>query len=80
MEQFKHLDSKTVEIAGIAASIDVNSRHSHDYKYKKCIREGCPNTKINKTKNNKKKKRNTKTHTQRQKKTTNQKKKQKITK
>jgi len=41
MEQFKHLDSKTVELAGIAASIAGGCRPCLDYHFKKGIEAGC---------------------------------------
>jgi len=41
MEQFKHLDSKTVEIAGIAASIAGGCRPCLDYHFKKALEVGC---------------------------------------
>ncbi len=41
MEQFKHLDAKTIELAGIAASIAGGCRPCLDYHFKKAIEEGC---------------------------------------
>jgi AhpD family alkylhydroperoxidase len=41
MEQFKHLDSKTVELAGISASIAGGCRPCLDYHFKKGIEKGC---------------------------------------
>lgn len=41
MEQFKHLDEKTVELAGIAASIAGGCRPCLDYHFKKAIETGC---------------------------------------
>ncbi|MDZ7634402.1 MAG: carboxymuconolactone decarboxylase family protein [Bacteroidales bacterium] len=41
MDQFKHLDSKTVELAGIAASIAGGCRPCLDYHFKKAIEVGC---------------------------------------
>ena len=41
MEQFKHLDAKTIEIAGIAASIAGGCRPCLDYHFKKAIEIGC---------------------------------------
>lgn len=41
MEQFKHLDPKTVELAGIAASIAGGCRPCLDYHFKKGIETGC---------------------------------------
>jgi len=41
MEQFKHLDPKTIELAGIAASIAGGCRPCLDYHYKKAIEIGC---------------------------------------
>ena len=40
MEQFKHLDPKTVELAGIAASIAGGCRPCLDYHFKKGIETG----------------------------------------
>lgn len=41
MEQFKHLDEKTIELAGIAASIAGGCRPCLDYHFKKAIEVGC---------------------------------------
>ncbi len=41
MEQFKHLDAKTIELAGIAASIAGGCRPCLDYHFKKAIEVGC---------------------------------------
>ncbi len=41
MEQFKHLDEKTIELAGIAASIAGGCRPCLDYHFKKAIEIGC---------------------------------------
>ncbi len=41
MEQFKHLDEKTIELAGIAASIAGGCRHCLDFHFKKAIELGC---------------------------------------
>jgi AhpD family alkylhydroperoxidase len=41
MKQFKHLDVKTIEIAGIAASIAGGCRSCLDYHFKKGIETGC---------------------------------------
>jgi len=41
MEQFKHLDEKTIELAGIAASIAGGCRSCLDYHFKKAIETGC---------------------------------------
>lgn len=41
MENFKYLDSKTVELAGIAASIAGGCRPCLDYHFKKAIEVGC---------------------------------------
>lgn len=41
MKQFKHLDQKTIELAGIAASIAGGCRPCLDYHFKKAIEEGC---------------------------------------
>jgi AhpD family alkylhydroperoxidase len=41
MEQFKHLDTKTIELAGIAASIAGGCRPCLDYHFKKAIEIGC---------------------------------------
>jgi AhpD family alkylhydroperoxidase len=41
MEQFKHLDEKTIELAGIAASIAGGCRPCLEYHFKKAIEIGC---------------------------------------
>lgn len=41
MEQFKHLDEKTIELAGIAASIAGGCRPCLDYHFKKALEVGC---------------------------------------
>ncbi|MFH0842968.1 MAG: carboxymuconolactone decarboxylase family protein [Bacteroidota bacterium] len=41
MEKFKYLDEKTVELAGIAASIAGGCRPCLDYHFKKGIETGC---------------------------------------
>ena len=41
MEQFKHLDAKTIELAGIAASIAGGCGPCLDYHFKKAIEIGC---------------------------------------
>ena len=41
MDQFKHLDSKTIELAGIAASIAGGCKPCLDYHFKKAIEIGC---------------------------------------
>ncbi|MCX6334934.1 MAG: carboxymuconolactone decarboxylase family protein [Bacteroidia bacterium] len=41
MEQFKHLDEKTIELAGIAASIAGGCRPCLDYHFKKAVGTGC---------------------------------------
>jgi len=41
MEQFVHLDAKTIELAGIAASIAGGCRPCLDYHFKKAIEVGC---------------------------------------
>lgn len=41
MEQFKHLDAKTIELAGIAASIAGGCRPCLDYHFKKALELGC---------------------------------------
>jgi AhpD family alkylhydroperoxidase len=41
MEEFKHLDSKTIELAGIAASIAGGCKPCLDYHFKKAIEIGC---------------------------------------
>ncbi|MCA1757714.1 MAG: carboxymuconolactone decarboxylase family protein [Bacteroidales bacterium] len=41
MEKFKHLDAKTIELAGIAASIAGGCRPCLDYHFKKALELGC---------------------------------------
>jgi AhpD family alkylhydroperoxidase len=41
MKQFKHLDTKIIELAGIAASISGGCRPCLDYHFKKAIELGC---------------------------------------
>jgi AhpD family alkylhydroperoxidase len=41
MEQFKHLDPKTIELAGISASIAGGCRSCLDYHFKKAQEVGC---------------------------------------
>ena len=41
MDTFKYLDAKTIEIAGIAASIAGGGRPCLDYHFKKAIEIGC---------------------------------------
>ncbi|MDK2909570.1 MAG: hypothetical protein PWR20_1137 [Bacteroidales bacterium] len=41
MEQFKHLDAKTIELAGIAASIAAGCHPCLDYHFKKALELGC---------------------------------------
>jgi AhpD family alkylhydroperoxidase len=41
MEKFKHLDEKTIELVGIAASIAGGCRPCLDFHFKKAIEIGC---------------------------------------
>jgi AhpD family alkylhydroperoxidase len=41
MNKFKHLDSKTIELAGIAASIAGGCKPCLDYHFKKALEIGC---------------------------------------
>ena len=41
MENFKHLDEKTIELAGIAASIAGGCRPCLDFHFKKALEIGC---------------------------------------
>ena len=41
MEKFKHLDAKTTELAGVAASIAGGCRPCLDYHFKKALELGC---------------------------------------
>lgn len=46
MKSFKYLDEKTIEIAGIAASIAGGCRPCLDYHFKKAIEVGCTNEQV----------------------------------
>ena len=41
MKDFKHLDSKTIELAGIAASVAGGCRSCLDYHFYKALEVGC---------------------------------------
>ena len=41
MEKFKHLDAKTIELAGIATSIAGGCRPCLDFHFKKALESGC---------------------------------------
>jgi AhpD family alkylhydroperoxidase len=41
MEKFNHLDAKTIELAGISASIAGGCRPCLDYHFKKALEVGC---------------------------------------
>ena len=41
MEQFKHLDPETIELAGISASIAGGCRPCLDFHFKKALEVGC---------------------------------------
>ena len=41
MGQFKHLDAKTIELAGIAASVSGGCRPCLDFHFKEAIKIGC---------------------------------------
>jgi len=41
MDNFKHLDSKTIELAGIAASVSGGCIPCLDYHFKKAMKLGC---------------------------------------
>ena len=41
MEKFKHLDEKTIELAGIAASVAGGCRPCLDFHFKKALELGC---------------------------------------
>jgi len=41
MEKFSYLNSKTIGLAGISASIAGGCRHCPDYHFKKAIEVGC---------------------------------------
>ena len=47
MENFKHLDAKTIELAGIAAAIAGSCRPCLDYHFKKALEVGCSIEQIN---------------------------------
>lgn len=46
MKGFKYLDEKTIELAGIAASIAGGCRPCLDYHFKKAIEIGCTNEQV----------------------------------
>lgn len=46
MENFKHLDIKTIELAGIAASIAGGCRPCLDYHFKKANEIGCTSEQV----------------------------------
>lgn len=41
MEEFEHLDPKTIELAGISASVAGGCRPCLDYHFKKALEIGC---------------------------------------
>jgi len=41
MNNFKHLDAKTIELAGVAASVAGGCRPCLDYHFKKALEVGC---------------------------------------
>jgi len=41
MKNFKYLDSKTIELAGVAASVAGGCRSCLDYHFKKALEAGC---------------------------------------
>ena len=41
MEKFKHIDGKTIELAGIAASVAGGCRPCLDFHFKKALELGC---------------------------------------
>jgi AhpD family alkylhydroperoxidase len=41
MEKFEHLDAKTIELAGVAASVAGGCRPCLDYHFKKALEVGC---------------------------------------
>jgi AhpD family alkylhydroperoxidase len=41
MEKFNHLDAKTIELAGISASVAGGCRPCLDYHFKKALEVGC---------------------------------------
>jgi AhpD family alkylhydroperoxidase len=47
MDKFVHLDTKTIELAGISASIAGGCRPCLDYHFKKAIETGCTLDQIN---------------------------------
>jgi AhpD family alkylhydroperoxidase len=47
MHKFEHLDAKTVELAGVAASIAGGCRPCLDYHFKKAIEIGCTIDQVN---------------------------------
>lgn len=47
MNQFKFIDSKTIELAGIAASIAGGCRPCLDYHFKKALELGCSKEQAN---------------------------------
>jgi len=49
MENFKYLDSKTIELAAIAASIAGGCRPCLDYHFKKALESGCTPDEIKET-------------------------------
>ena len=49
MDKFKHLDSKTVELAGIAASIAGGCKPCLDYHFKKALEIGCTSGEVEET-------------------------------
>jgi len=46
MEKFKHLDEKTIELAGVAASVAGGCRPCLDYHFKKALELGCTHEQI----------------------------------
>jgi len=46
MKDFKYLDEKTIELAGIAASIAGGCRPCLDYHFKKAKETGCTNEQV----------------------------------
>lgn len=47
MEQFKYIDPKTIELAGISASIAGGCRPCLDYHFKKALEAGCSLDQVN---------------------------------
>lgn len=41
MKKFKYLDNKTIELAGVAASVAGDCRPCLDYHFKKALEAGC---------------------------------------